>query len=321
MSYTTALYLRLSVDDGDKQNESDSIANQRALLLAYVNADAALSVGEVLVFADDGWSGTSFERPQVKALLELASRGGVQCVIVRDLSRWGRSYPDVSEYVDRYFPLLGIRFISVAEGYDSDRHRGRTAPPDVAFGSIIHDIYCKELSFKVRQSYQAKTKNGEFLSGSPPFGYIKSDENKNRLVVDREAADTVLRIFTMACEGYTGAEIAAALNEACADTPLMYRKRKGYTLRGAHKTAGDRIYWTGSSVLKIIRDERYAGVMVGSKARKVSPGSRKTARLPESEWIRVPGSHQAIVTAEIFQKANEIILRRTTCSFDNSRIC
>jgi DNA invertase Pin-like site-specific DNA recombinase len=258
-----------------------------------------------LIFADDGWSGTSFERPQVKALLELVQRGGVQCVIVKDLSRWGRNYPEVCEYVDRFFPLHGIRFISVAEGYDSDRHRGRTAPLDVAFGSIIHDIYCKELSFKVRQSYQTKTRNGEYLSGSPPFGYTKSDENK--LIVDREAAETILRIFSMACEGYTGAGIAAALNGDCVDTPLMHRKRNGHTLRGAHKTTKDRIYWTGSSVLKIIRDERYTGVMVGSKARKANPGSRKTVALPESEWIRVPGAHEAIVSAAMYREANEAV--------------
>ena len=303
MAFTTALYLRLSVDD-DNRDESESIVNQRDLLNAYVAANPALSSGEVLSFADDGWSGTNFERPQVKALLDLARQGGVQCIIVKDLSRWGRNYPEVSEYLDQIFPFLGIRFISLGEAYDSEAHKGQTAPMDVAFGTIMHDAYCKNLSVNVRQSYMTKTKNGEFLCGSPPFGFVKSSDGRNRLEVDSEAADTVRRIFLLACEGNSNTQIAAALNNDGVNTPLMYRKHKGRTLRGAHSAAGSRVFWTSESVRKIIVDERYAGVMVSGKKRVSSPGSRRRDYLPESEWIRIPGSHDAIVSEDVFKQAN-----------------
>jgi len=302
MAAVNALYLRLSVDD-DNRGESESIANQHDLLSAYVAADPVLSAGEVLTFADDGWSGTNFERPQVQELLDMARRGKVSCILVKDLSRWGRNYPEVSEYLDNIFPFLGIRFISVNDHYDSAAHKGQTTPMDVAFGTIMHDVYSKELSVKVRQSYVAKAKNGEFLSGSPPFGFVKSDTERNKLEVDPEAADVVRRIFSLACEGYSRSQIAALLNEDGVDTPLMYRKRKGMTLRGNHSAAGNRTYWTGESIRKILIDERYAGVMVTGKQRISSPESRVIEYLPKSEWIRIPGSHEAIVSEEVYKQA------------------
>ena len=303
MAPTTALYLRLSVDD-DNRDESNSIANQRDLLSAYVAAKPSLSAGEVLTFADDGWSGTNFQRPQVTALLDIAKRGGIQCIVVKDLSRWGRNYPEVSEYLDQIFPFLGIRFISLGEGYDSHTHKGQTAPMDIAFGTIMHDVYSKELSVKVRQSYVTKTKNGEFLCGSPPFGFVKSTIHRNRLEVDREAADIVFRIFSLACDGNSNTRIAAVLNNDGIDTPLMYRKRKGMTLRGAHSAVSSRTYWTSETVRKILIDERYAGVMVSGKQRIASPGSRKIEYLPESEWIRIPDSHEAVVSEDMYRQAN-----------------
>ena len=141
-----AFYLRLSLDD-EKHSESESIASQRDLLRSYIKADSFLSVGEVLEFIDDGWSGTNFERPQVKRLLELVKRGGVRTILVKDLSRWGRNYPEVCEYLDQIFPFLGIRFVSVNDHYDSNDYKGQTAPIDVAFSSIMHDIYSKRPIF------------------------------------------------------------------------------------------------------------------------------------------------------------------------------
>lgn len=318
MAFTTALYLRLSVDD-DNRDESDSIANQRDLLTTYVATNPALSKGEILTFADDGWSGTNFERPQVKALLDLARCGGVQCIVVKDLSRWGRNYPEVSEFLDQIFPFLGIRFISLGEGYDSDTHKGQTVPMDVAFGTLMHDVYCKDLSVKVRQSYVAKTKNGEFLCGSPPFGFVKASSRGNRLEVDSEAADTVRRIFTLACDGKSNTQIAAVLNRDGVDTPLMYRKRKGRTLRGDHSAIGERVFWTSETVRKILVDERYAGVMVSGKKRIASPGSRKIEYLSESEWIRVPASHEAIVSEDVYKQANANIVHRKIATSAKNR--
>jgi DNA invertase Pin-like site-specific DNA recombinase len=300
--------MRLSVDD-DNLKESDSIQNQRDLLRRFVAADPILSAGEILEYPEDGWSGTNFERPKVRELLDLARRGGIQTILVKDLSRWGRNYIEVNEYLEQIFPFLGIRFISVNDRYDSEDFKGQTAPMDVAFSSLVHDVYCKELSMKVRQSYVAKAKKGEFLCGEAPFGFVKSKTEKNRLEVDAESAEIVRRIFALSCGGNSTGAIAALLNADGADTPLTYRKRKGRAPRGTHFESGGKAFWNDKIVRKILTDERYIGVQVSGKTRKPKPGSRKTVCLPESEWIKVPGAHEAIVTEEIFKQANAGIVR------------
>lgn len=308
MDYTTALYLRLSVDD-DNTDESASIQSQRHLLQQFAAADPVLSSSRIIEFSDDGWSGTSFERPRVKDLLEMARRGSVNCIIVKDLSRWGRNYIEVCEYIERIFPFLGIRFVSVNDRYDSADFKGSAAPTDVVFNSIMHDVYCKDLSFKVRQSYIDKAKKGEFLCGVAPFGFEKSKTEKNKLVIDEEAASVVRRIFGMSCEGMSNMRIAAALNSEGVDTPLAYRRRTGRTLRGDHSAVRGGGVWSDKNVRTILTDERYTGVQVSGKTRKPKPGSRSTSRLPESEWIKVPGAHEAIVSDDVFAQANAGITR------------
>ena len=308
MGHTTAMYLRLSVDD-DNQDESNSITSQRDLLRRFAASDPVLASGDIIEFDDDGWSGTTFERPQVKKLLELVKHGGVQCVIVKDLSRWGRNYIEVCEYIEQIFPFLGVRFISLNDRYDSEDFKGQTAPIDVAFNSLAHDVYCKELSFKVRQSYIAKAKKGEFLCGEAPFGFVKSTEVKNSLVIDEESAATVRRIFGMSCEGMSTTRIASVLNGEGVETPLLYRRRKGRTPRGNHHSVCGG--WTDKNVRTILTDERYTGVQVSGKTRKPKPGSRNTVCLPESEWIKVPGAHEPIVADEVFSQANAVIRRYT----------
>lgn len=306
MADKIALYLRLSVDD-ENIKESDSIANQRDLLESYVASNPALSSCEVLTFLDDGWSGTNFERPGVKKLLDLVRQGKIHCVIVKDLSRWGRNYVEVMEYIEKIFPFLGVRFISLGDRYDSADYKGQTAPLDVSFNSIAHDIYCRELSFKVRQSYISKAKKGEFLCGVAPFGYLRSESEKNKLVIDEEAASTVRRVFALACEGLSTSQIASALNNVGLDTPLMYRKRLGRVLRGNQSARSQTVFWNNKKVRNILLDERYIGVQVSGKTRKPKPGSRSTQCLPKDMWIRCPNAHEAIVSQEVFQKASAVI--------------
>ena len=296
----TALYLRISLDD-DNQDISNSIANQRDLLSAYVAVDPVLSASEVLTFADDGYSGTNFERPQVKALLDLVRRGGVQNIVVKDLSRWGRNYPEVSEYLDQIFPFLGVRFVSVNDQYDSADHKGQTAPMGVAFSSIVHDIYSKELSVKVAQAHLAKAKKGEFVHGSNFYGYVRSKEIKNRLVIDEAAAVVVQRIFDLASDGLSAVKIAAILNAGGVDSPLAHRIKSGQSTHGI-KPAGGKAFWNNGQVLRILRDERYTGTMVSYKNKVPYPGSNKRIALPEHEWLKVPNAHEAIISSEQFTK-------------------
>lgn len=298
-----ALYLRLSLDD-DKQSESDSITSQRELLRSYVAADATLATGEILEFVDDGWSGTNFERPQVKQLLEQAKRGEIQTILVKDLSRWGRNYPEVSEYLDQIFPFLGIRFISVNDQYDSNDYWGQTAPMGIAFSSIMHDIYSKDMSIKIRQSYRAKANKGEYVCGRPPFGYMRSKTQKNLLVVDEGAADIVRRIFDMAADGMSCAKIAAQLNEDRVDTATSWYHRNGRSTMGVQVDEEGRTYWGNTQVLRIIREELYTGTLVCFKYKRTVVGNRRQVKVPESDWLRISNTHEAIVTFEKFAEAN-----------------
>ena len=301
MSKPIAFYLRLSSDDGTNE-ESNSIASQRGILSNYIASDPSLASAEVLEFPDDGWSGTNFERPQVKKLLDLAKRGGVRCILVKDLSRWGRNYIEVCEYLEQIFPFLGIRFISVNDRYDSDNFKGRTAPMDIAFSSIMHDVFSKELSFKIRQSYIAKAEKGEHVNSQAPFGYKKSDTAKHKLVIDEDAAAIVRRIFNLAAEGMPKHKIVSTLNSEGVPTPLMYRRSKGLALPGQAMTNAfrDGGEWSPSKVNKILRNETYIGVLVSCKSKSVKPGSRKKVKQPESEWIKVPDAHEAIISKDVF---------------------
>jgi DNA invertase Pin-like site-specific DNA recombinase len=297
----TALYLRISLDD-DNQDISNSITNQQDLLSAYVAADPILSASEVLTFADDGWSGTSFERPHAKALLDMVKRGEVQTIIVKDISRWGRNYIEVSEYLDQIFPFLGVRFISVNDQYDSADHKGQTAPMGVAFSSIVHGIYSKELSVKVSQAQRVKAKKGEYVHGTNFYGYVRCKEKKNHLIVDEVAAAIVQRIFDMACEGMSTNQIAATLNADGVDSPLTHRIQSGHSTHGI-KPLGEKSFWRSDRILRMLKDERYTGTMVSHKHKASSPGSKQRILLPKDEWVKAPNAHEAIISTEQFAKA------------------
>jgi len=312
MLKATVIYLRLSSDDGTI-DESNSIKSQRDILRNFIASDPALASTEVLEFADDGWSGTNFERPQAKELLDMARRGGIGCILVKDLSRWGRNYIEVCEYIEQIFPFLGIRFISVNDYYDSENFKGSTAPMDVAFSSIMHDVFAKELSFKIRQSYISKSKKGEHVSDFAPYGYVKSDMVKNKLVIDEDAAVVIRRIFNMATEGMPKYKIAATLNGEGVPSPLEYRKLKGLPLPGAAMAQAKRgiTEWTANNIHSTLKNETYIGVHVSCRYRVTKPGSRKKAMAPESEWIKVPDAHEAIVSRELFERVNSMFQKRT----------
>jgi len=195
-----AEYIRLSQED-ENQGESNSIRNQRELLNAFVESSPDLSQYEVVEFCDDGYSGTNFDRPGVKSLLDEVRAGNIQCIIVKDLSRFGRNYIDIGDYLEQIFPFLGVRFISVNDHFDSNDFDGTTGGLDVGFRNLIYSLYSKDLSQKVRSAKKTRMEKGEFIGSHAPYGYAKSSENRKKLVVDEKAAAVVRRIFAMANEG------------------------------------------------------------------------------------------------------------------------
>ena len=301
----TAMYLRISSEDEDlrtgEKNESESISNQRSLLREYVSGHAELVGSEILEFCDDGWSGTNFERPAVKALLEQVRRGQVNCIVVKDLSRFGRDYLTVGDYISRVFPFLGVRFISVNDGFDSSNPLDIDSL-DTSFRTLIYDLYSRDLSRRVKSAKRARAERGAFLSPYAPYGYVKDPEDKNHLLVDTEAADVVRRIFQMAADGAKTWQIAAALNGDGVSSPKNYKVEAGCT-RTPWRSIQEENFWTANLVAKFLRDERYIGKTVYGKRSRDIVGSTHTVKISRNDWVIVPDRHEAIVPEALFEKA------------------
>ena len=301
----TAMYLRISSEDEDlrtgEKNESESISNQRSLLRDYVCSHADLSGSEILEFCDDGWSGTNFERPAVKELLEQVKRGQINCIVVKDLSRFGRDYLTVGDYISRVFPFLGVRFISVNDGFDSSNPLDIDSL-DTSFRTLIYDLYSRDLSRRVKSAKKARAERGAFLSPYAPYGYVKDPEDKNHLLVDTEAAEVIRRIFQMAADGAKTREIAAALNGEGVSSPKNYKVETGCT-RTPWRSIREDNFWTANLVAKFLRDERYIGKTVYGKRSRDIVGSTHTVKISRNDWVIVPGRHEAIVSEALFEKA------------------
>ena len=267
MSGVTAKYIRLSAEDdglGESgKTESNSVTNQRHLLDAFISRTPDLADTSVIEFCDDGWSGKNFERPAVQEMLAQVQEGKIQCIVVKDLSRFGRDYLTVGNYISCVFPFLGVRFIAVNDGLDSIR------PADIdsletSFKNLLYDLYSRDLSRKVRNAKKFRAQRGDFLSRYAPYGYVKDSVDKTRLVIDFEAAETVRRIFRLAAEGQKTSQIARLLNRELVPTPMRYKQAAGCSLVRWH-CISENNFWTDAAVARILRDERYLGKTIYGK--------------------------------------------------------
>ena len=303
-------YLRISMEDLDNngvdKDESNSIVNQRELLRGYVEDNPELGGYQVMELCDDGYSGTNMERPGMEKLLDMAKKGLVGCIIVKDFSRFGRDYLTVSDYVDQIFPFMGIRFISINDNYDSENCNGATSGVEIAFRNVIYGYYSQDLSVKVRSGKQTKARSGKFMSPFAPIGYQKSPENRNQLMVEPEGAAIVRRIFQMAGEGMSVLQILRVLNRERIPTPSQLKNKHGEF----HKWwvgVGDNKVWDGSTVVNILRDERYLGKNVYGKHYRPVVGNYRTKRSSREEWVIVEDCHEAILSREEFTVAQKIL--------------
>ena len=302
---TLIKYLRISNEDigKGKDAESVSIVNQRHLLDDYLDTHKEFDGWNRLELCDDGWSGTNFERPGMKELLEHVRKGRIQCIIVKDFSRFGRNYLEVGDYITRVFPFMGVRFISLGDGYDSSR------PADidslsVSFSTIIYDLYSKELSEKVRLAKDRVAASGAFLAPEAPFGYAKDPTMSKHLVIDTDAAIIVKTIFDMVCDGKSVVEIARYLNHTEALTPMRYKRSIGCKWLPWPCISPDN-YWNTSNVIRIIRDERYTGCNIYGKRRRDIVGSTHTVKAGRDKWIITENTHEAIISEEQFEEAQK----------------
>lgn len=304
-----AKYLRLSSEDEDLDHssklESNSISNQRNLLDAYISRMPEFSEASVMEFCDDGWSGKNFERPAVQEMLLQARQGKLQCIIVKDLSRFGRDYLTVGNYISRVFPFLGVRFIAVNDGIDSIRPSDVDSL-DTSFRTLLYDLYSRDLSRKVRSALRLRAKRGECLSTYAPYGYTKDPDRKNHLVIDPPAAEIVRRIFHMIADGRTAVQTAQILNHECVPTPLHCKRTEGYIHMGWN-CIGEENFWTGQAIIRIIGDEQYLGKVIFGKRFYDIVGGRHSVKVSRKDWIVTSGTHEAIVTQAEFDSAQAVL--------------
>ena len=303
MPKAIALYLRLSQEDVDirrnaAKDESNSISAQRSLITRHIDETPDLCNLSRLEFCDDGFSGTNFSRPDFQRMIELTKQGEIGCIIVKDLSRFGRDYLEVGDYLEHIFPFLGIRFISVNDHYDSSAHDGKTVGMDITFRNLIYDYYSKDLSSKVKTAMRSKQEKGEFITCFT-YGYKPSPENKHKMVIDEPAAEIVREIFDAVIAGKTTSEIAANLNARGVPTPNEHK--------GVRRKDKGEPQWTHPRITYMIRNIKYTGVMTNHTRESRFIRDKNQRRVPMSEWIIHPDAHEAIISREKWEQANEML--------------
>ena len=291
--YVIALYIRLSAEDF--KVGSLSIENQYRELRQYVDTMEGIKNIEIREFVDNGYSGTNFERPAVQELLDLVREGRINCIIVKDFTRFGRNSIEVGYFMERVFPLYGVRFISVSDNFDSSKLHGDTGGINVAFKYLVGEFYSRDLSIKVKSAKYVKCQRGEYQSKCCPYGYQKSSDG--RLELDEEAASIVRLIFDMAHNGYGISKIAKELFQRGIPTPAEYKAVKGeiYSDR-----PHERRIWSTATIRGMLKDERYAGTYIAGKWESTEIGRKSSKRKEESQWIKIPNHHPPLISMDLF---------------------
>lgn len=274
--------------------ESNSIRMQRSLLKQYV--ETHFKDCELLEFEDDGYSGTSFNRPAVIRLLKMVRNMEIDCIVVKDFSRFSRDYIELGAYMEQIFPFMGVRFISVNDGYDSAVKRYASGELDISFKNLLYDLYSKDLSVKVRSALAVRKQKGQYISANSPFGYVKSAEDRHMLLIEEGEAQVVRRIFALALQGRSSADIAKLLNGEGVKTPLQFRAERGETGRIPKQGI---FIWQSSTVCQILRNRVYVGDIVYGKTQKESVGGKNRLK-PRSEWKVYANHHAPIIDRKTF---------------------
>lgn len=306
--YDTGLYLRLSRDDADidgcKKTESNSIGSQRDILKTYVQNHEDLQIYDIYI--DDGYSGANFERPEFERMMTDIRAGRVNCVLVKDLSRFGRDYIEAGRLIQKTFPAFNVRFIAVFDGFDSLYADHTDSSLILPVKNFVNDSYCRDISMKVRAQQKVKRMEGKCISAFAVYGYQKNPEDKNSLIVDAYAADIVRRIFAWKIAGMSLGAIAEKLNVAGILSPMEYKKSLGMKYNtGFGSSLSAR--WAATSIKRILENPVYTGTMVQGKQEKVNYKVKKRIDKPQKEWICVKNTHKAIISEVEFAIVQDLL--------------
>lgn len=295
--YKVAIYIRLSKEDekDDKEKDSESVTNQRNILLKFVKDNGYELVD---IYIDDGYTGTNFDRPEFKRMIKDIELGKINMVITKDLSRLGRDYITTGEYVEKWFPKHNVRYISLLDGVDTmlDTTNNEIAP----FKAIINDMYSRDNSKKIKAALKSKQQEGKWVGGCAPFGYKVDPNDKNHLVINEEEAPIVRKIFSLALEGKSKNQIINQLFNEHIPTPSQIRN-----VNRAFKYS-ELGYWNTTTIRSILSNELYTGDMVQNRRSRISYKVRNIVPNDKSEWIVVPNTHEPLISRKDFQEVQRI---------------
>jgi len=314
--YRAAAYMRLSVA-GRSETESESIANQEYCIRRFVDEQPDIEIVSCRI--DDGYSGLIFQRPSFCAMLQDATDGQINCIIVRDLSRFGREFVETGRYLRNILPAYGIRFIAISDGIDTNRI---SAKDDLLMQikSAINDEFSRDISMKTRRALSTMRKNGLYVGACPVYGYLKSNEDRHQLVIDEYAAKIVRDIFDMKISGASAVVIAKELNNRNVLSPLEYKKSKGLPYSKNGFADKHNSHWSASTIIRILKNETYIGTLVQGKQYSINYKVKKQATKPAEEWIRIEKAHEAIVPYYDFQTVQRLMLLDTRISPGSDRL-
>ncbi len=292
----TALYARLSKDD-DLVGDSNSIIHQKEILAKYAKEHGFTNIE---FYVDDGFSGTNFNRPDFQRMMADAEEGKISTVIVKDMSRFGRDYIMVGYYTEIYFSNLNIRFIAINDNVDSNIQTENDLTP---FKNVFNEWYAKDTSKKIRAVFKAKGNSGKHLTTNPPFGYKKDPNDKEKWIIDEEAAQTVRRIFEMFANGVRMPEIARKLTQEKVETPTLYNLKHGIKIR---RTSEFPEIWSNATIKGILDQIAYAGHTVNFQTTKKSYKNKKQVRLPKEGWVIYRNTQEAIIDEKTFETVQQM---------------
>ncbi len=307
MSRSLAFYLRISHEDSDLQDESNSIVNQKKLLYNYVSQNLDLQQYSIIEYIDDGFSGKNFERPGVQKLFDDIRQNKIYGIVVKDLSRFGRDYITVGNYIEKIFILLDIRFIALNDHYDSYCVKQVNSNIGITFKNLIYDYYSVDNSIKIKNDLFKKRERGQYLCTIAPYGYKKSEITRNHLIIDEETANIVKLIFNLYLKFKVKAEVARYLNFNKIPTPQQYAETKGILFKWKYKSVKG---WSGSIVSKILSNQVYLGNLVYHKKEVLEVGSKIEKTVSKSDWLVIENTHEAIISKEVFDEVQQIISNR-----------
>ncbi len=319
--YHAAIYVRLSKEDGavasHEKAESNSIANQKSLIREFLKSKNDIVIEQEYV--DDGFSGSNFERPAFQMMLEDIKKGKIDCVVTKDLSRFGREYIDSGMYIERLFPAMGVRFIAINDGIDSGEAKSQSDEIIIPFKNLINDAYCRDISIKIRSHLEIKRKQGDVITAFVAYGYKKNEKDKHKLEIDVYAANVVKDIFKMKLHGKSQDAIASELNSLGILPPAEYKASTGSNYQTCFKTK-EKSEWTSVMVRRILTNEIYIGNLVQGKQTTPNHKVKKTIIKEECDWVRIEKNHEPIITDRDFEVVQRLLAMDTRTSPDREEV-